>query len=77
MHVTYLALHEVTCCMAVWCVQNAPRLQQFYVALAMPAKYTTSVDSQKRAKKKKKKKKKLFIHAESHASAVSLLESGK
>ena len=35
-------------------------------------KYTTSVDIQKRAIKKK-----LFIHVESHASAVSLLNSGE
>ena len=34
-------------------------------------KYTTSVDIQKRAIKK------LFTHVESHASAVSLLESGE
>ena len=34
-------------------------------------KYTTLVDIQKRAKKK------LFTHVESHASAVSLLESGE
>ena len=30
-------LHGVTGCMVVWCTQNAPRLQQFYVAPAMPA----------------------------------------
>ena len=34
-------------------------------------KYTTSVDIEKRAIKK------LFTHAESHASAVSLFESGE
>ena len=34
---TYLALHEVTWCMVVWCTQNAPRRQQFHVAPAMPA----------------------------------------
>ena len=50
----------------------APRRQQFYVAPAMPAlKYTTSVDIQK------KRYKKLVAHVESHASAVSLLESGE
>ena len=37
-------------------------------------KYTTSVDIQKRAIKKKSK---LFTHVESHASAVSLLNSGE
>ncbi len=28
-HLTYVALHEVTRCMVVWCTQNAPRWQQF------------------------------------------------
>ena len=37
MHHTYVALHEVTRCMVVWCTQNAPRRQQFHVAPAMPA----------------------------------------
>ena len=71
-HLTYVALHEVTWCMVVWCAQNAPRWQQFLVVPAMPAlKYTTSVDIQKMCYKK------LFTHVESHASAVSLLESGE
>ena len=39
-------------------------------------KYTTSMDIKKK-KKKKKRYKKLFTHVESHASAVSLLESGE
>ena len=48
------------------------RQQQFHVAPAMPAlKYTTSMDIQK------KRYKKLVTHVESHASAVSLLESGE
>ena len=47
----------------------APRRQQFNVAPAMPAlKYTTSVDTQKRAIKK------IVTHVESHPSAVSLLK---
>ena len=42
----------------------------------MPAlKYTTSVDIKKQNKKTRNKK--LVIHVESHASAVSLLESGE
>ena len=45
--------------------------QQFLVAPAMPALYTTSVDI------KKTRYKKLFTHVESHARAVSLLESGE
>ena len=39
MHLTYVALHELTWCMVVWCTQNAPRWQQFHVAPAMPALY--------------------------------------
>ena len=34
---TYVALHEVTWRMVVWCTQNALRWQQFLVAPAMPA----------------------------------------
>ena len=50
----------------------APRRQQFHVTSAMAArfKYTTLLDIQKRAKK-------LVTHVESHASAVSLFESGE
>ena len=36
-HLTYVALHEVTWCIVVWCTQNVPRWQQFHVAPAMPA----------------------------------------
>ena len=51
----------------------APRRLQFQVAPAMPVlKYTTSV-----ANKKKTRYKKLVTHVESHASAVSVLESGE
>ena len=48
--------------MVVWCTQNAPRWP------CQRCKYTTSVDIQNRAIK-------LVTHVESHASAVSLLES--
>ena len=37
MHLAYVALHEVTWSMVVWCTQNAPRRQQFHVAPATPA----------------------------------------
>ena len=37
MHLAYVALHEVTWSMVVWCTQNAPRRQQFHVAPARPA----------------------------------------
>ena len=40
-HPTYVALHEMTWCMVVWCTQNAPRWQQFHVAPAMSALLTT------------------------------------
>ena len=40
-HLTYVALHEMTWCMVVWCTQNAPRWQQFHVAPAMSALLTT------------------------------------
>ena len=48
MHLRYVALHEVTWCLVVWCTQNTLRQQQFHVAPAMPVlKYTTLVDIQK------------------------------
>ena len=31
MHTTYVALHEVTWSMVVWCTQDAPGWQQFHV----------------------------------------------
>ena len=57
---TYVALHEVTRCMVVWCTQNAPRLtlsgsRFLWHQPCQRCKYTTSVDIQKRAIKKKKK----------------------
>ena len=57
--------------MVVWCTQNAPRWQQFLVAPAMPVLvHHFSAYSETRYKK-------LFTHVESHASAVSLLNSGE
>ena len=58
MHLTYVAVHEVTWCMVVWCTQNAPTdgSSSVHVApaamLAAASTYTTSVDIQKRAMKK-------------------------
>ena len=69
--IVYVALHEVAWCMVVWCTQNAPRRQQFHMALAISAVSTPLRWIVKNALKK------LFTHAESHASAVSLLESGE
>ena len=67
----YVALHEVTRCMVVWCIiQNAPRWQHImWHQPCQRCKYTTSVDIQKTRYKN------LFTHVESHASAVSQLES--
>ena len=50
----YVALHEVTWCMVVWCTQNAPRLtlsgsRFLWHHPCQRCKYTTSVDIQKRA----------------------------
>ena len=57
--------------MVVWCTQNAPRWQQFLVAPAMPVLvHHFGGYSETRYKK-------LFGHVESHASAVSLLNSGE
>ena len=57
--------------MVVWCTQNLRRdgICFMWHQPCQCCKYSTSVDSQKRAIKK------LFTHVESHASAVSLLES--
>ena len=33
----YVALHEVTWCMVVWYIQEAPRRRKIHVAPAMPA----------------------------------------
>ena len=65
MHITSVALHEVTWCMVV-CTQNAPRRQQFHVAPAI-------VDLQKRAIEKLVTN----VDIELHANAVRLLESGE
>ena len=73
MHMTYVALHEVTWCMIVWCTQNEPKWQQLHVAPAMPAPLSTPL--QWILKKQKICYEKLVTHAESHASTVSLLES--
>ena len=73
MHVTYVVLHEMIGARlyGVHRTQNTPRREQFHVAQAMSrCKYTTSVDIQKIYASHS-------CHAESHASAVSLLESGQ
>ena len=69
----YVALHEVTWCMVVLCTQTLRRDGSSFMwhQPCQRCKYTTSVDIQKRAIKK------LVTKVESHASAVSLLESGE
>ena len=51
MHMTYVALHEVTWCMVVWCTQNLRRDGSSFMwhQPCQCCKYTTSVDIQKRA----------------------------
>ena len=73
MHLTYVALHEVTWYMVVWCTQNAPRRLKFHVALhdhVSAASTPLPGGFQKRCTQT------LVTDAESHASAASLLESG-
>ena len=52
-HLTYVALHEVTWCMVVWCTQNVPRDGSSFMwhQPCQRCKYTTSVDIQKLALK--------------------------
>ena len=69
----YVALHEVTWCMVVWCTQNLHQDDSSFMwhQSCQHCKYTTSVDV------KKMRDKKLVTHVESHVSTVSLLESGE
>ena len=82
MHLTYVALREVTRCMVVWCTQNLRR-DGYSITWHQPCqrcKYTTSVDIEKRAIKNKNKNKnaiKLVTHVEPDASTVSLLKSAE
>ena len=59
--------------MVVWCTQNVRRDGSSFMwhQPCQRCNYITSLDIQKTRHKK------LFTHAESHASAVSLLESGE
>ena len=52
MHNTYVALHEVTWCMVVWCTQNLRRDGSSFMwhQPCQCCKYTTSVDSKTRYK---------------------------
>ena len=76
LHLTYVALHEVTWCIVVWCTHNL-RWDGCSFMWHQPcqrlSKYTTSVDIQKQNKRKTRYKK-LVTHVEPQASAVSLLK---
>ena len=63
MHLTYVALHELTWCMVVWCTQNAPRRQQFHVAPAMPALYVHHFRGYRETRHKNKKQNKKTSHS--------------
>ena len=67
----YVALHEVTGCMVVWCTQDLHRdgCSFMWHQPCQRCKYTTLVDI-----KKEEEAIKLVTHAEPHASAVSLLK---
>ena len=69
-HLTYVALHDVTWSMVVWCTQNLRRdgCSFMWHQPCQRCKYTTSVDI------KNTRYKKLVTHVEPHASAVSLLK---
>ena len=71
MHLTYVALHEVTWCMVVWCTQNVRRdgCSFMWHQPCQRCKYTTWVDIQKTRYKKL-----VTLNVEPHASAVSLLK---
>ena len=74
MHLTYVALREVTYGAWLFCVHRTRRdgTNFMWQEACQHCKYTTSVDIKK---KKKTRYKKLLTHVESHARAVSLLES--
>ena len=75
MHLMYVVWHEVTWRMVVWCTQNVQRQDDSSFMWHQPCqhcKYTTSVD----IKKKQKNYEKLVSFVESHASTVSVPESG-
>ena len=66
MHLTYVALHEVT-----WCTERAKM-----AAVLSGTSHVNAVSTPLRGYSKTRYKK-LVAHVESHASAVSLLKSGE
>ena len=78
MHLTYVALHEVTWLYGVHRTRRDGSSFMWHQP-CQRCKYTTSrADIKKQNKTKNaKKEEELFIHVESIASAVSLLDSGE
>ena len=74
-HVCVSAWCDLSWYMVVWFIQNAPRRQQFHAAPAMSK--PNSAVSTPLGWMFKTRYKKLVTHIESHASAVSLLQSGE
>ena len=68
----YIALHEVTWSMVVWCTQNMLRQQRCHVAAAMSVLCIHHFGEYSKTLYKM-----LVTHVEPHASTVSLLESGE
>ena len=73
MHLTYVASHEMTWCMGVWCTQNAPRR----AAVPCGTNHASAVSTPHFGGHSNMHYKKLVTQVESHASAVILLESGE
>ena len=70
MRLTYVAFHEVT-----WCMVYTERTEM--AAGSCGTSDSSAVSSTHFGGYSKMRYKKLFTHVESHASAVSLLESGE
>ena len=68
---TYVALHEVTRCMVVWCTVTK---RTETAAVSCGTSHASAVSTPLRWILKKMCYKKLFTHVESHVSAVSLLK---
>ena len=73
-HLTYVALHEVTWCMVVWCTQNLRRdgSSSMWHQLCQRCNWVHHFGEYSKTCYKKQ-----VTQVESHASAVSLLESGE
>ena len=79
MHLMYVALHEVTWCMVVWCTQNLhwDGCSFMWLKSTTVASAVTSVSIPLQWIFKKHTIKKLVTHVEPHASTVNLLKRGE